>query len=176
MKNLFVIILVILSGSVSGQQKKTKKAPQITPPKILPPPEVKEPKYLGADNSKKCFIYKSQEQKDSLIYITENLLEYGWAGSNARFVITTYNYDVAKKSQMEKDGQIYAQSQRLRYIDGKYTIQKNNLTFTPDKAENYENRTFKIVYKPKTQKVDYLKDEGSHQYKKGKCDEPVISL
>ncbi|MBV6878539.1 hypothetical protein NG800_001490 [Epilithonimonas ginsengisoli] len=175
MKTVFVIILIMMSGLTFGQQKKTKKAPPITPPTLLPPPEVKKLEDYSKDE-KKCFIYKSEEQKDSIVYVTENLLEYGWAGSNARFVITTYNYDAAQKSQTEKDGQIYAQSQRLRYIDGKYTIQKNILNFTPDKAENYQNRTFKIIYKPKSQKVESLKDESSHQYKKGGCTEPTISL
>lgn len=176
MKNLFVVTLVMLSVSAFGQQKKTRKAPPITPPKLLPPPEPKKLEELSEGDYKKCFIYKSEEQKDSSVYVTENLLEYGWAGSNARFVITTYNYDAAKKSQAEKEGQIYTQSQRLRYIDGTYTIQKNILNFIPDKVENYQNRTFKIIYKPKTQKVQSLKDESNKQYKTGGCPEPIISL
>ena len=163
----------MLSGLAFGQQKKTKKAPLIKAPKILPPPE---PKELSEGDSKKCFVYKSEEQKDSIVYVTENLLEYGWAGSNARLIITTYNYDLAKKKQLEKDGEILTQSQSLHFIDGKYRIEKNIFNFTPDKSENYEDRIFKLIYKPKTQNVESLKDEKDHPYTKGECLQPMISL
>lgn len=176
MKNIFIILLVMLNALALGQQKKSKKQAVNKPPTLLPPPKIDRSEYPTSDNSKKCFVYKTEETKDSSVYVTENLLEYGWAGSDARFIITTYNYDAAKKGQNEKDGQIYAQSQRLRYINGTYTIQKNILTFIPDKAENYQNRTFKLSYKPKTQKVQSLQDEDSRLYKKGECAEPTISL
>lgn len=176
MKNIFVILLVMLSGLSFGQQKKTKKAPPIKAPKLLPPPEVKANSYITEADSKKCYIYKFEEQKDALTYVTENLFEYGWAGSNARLVITTYNYDPVKKKELEKDGEIQTQSQSLHFIDGKYKIEKNILNFTPDKSENYENRTFKLIYKPKTQKVESLKDENDHPYKKGECLQPMISI
>ncbi|MCD9855884.1 hypothetical protein LUD75_14255 [Epilithonimonas sp. JDS] len=176
MKNVFIIFLLMLSCLAFGQKKKTKKPAITKSPTLLPPPRVDRSENLSSEDSKKCFVYKTEEQKDSSVYVTENLLEYNLSGSNARFIITTYNYDASKKSQTEKDSQIYAQSQRLRYIDGTYTIQKNTLNFIPDKAENYQNRTFKLIYKPNTQKVQSLKDEANLQYKKGECSEPMISL
>lgn len=176
MKNLILICIIMLSASAFGQQKKTKKPPPITRTEILPPPETKKIDEQNIDKTKKCFVYKMEEQKDSVVYVTENLLEYGWAADNARLVITTYNYVPAKKDMNKKEGNIYAQSQRLRYIEGTYTIQKGILGFIPDKAQNYQNRTFKIDYKPKTQKVQSLQDESNHRYTKGGCPEPTISL
>ncbi|WDF45734.1 hypothetical protein PQ459_12595 [Chryseobacterium sp. KACC 21268] len=176
MKNVLILSLLILNGLAFGQQKKTKKAPPIVKQNLPEPPKAKDYETIISEDSKKCFVYKVEEKKDSLVYVTENLLEYGWAGSNARLIITTYNYDASKKNPKYKSGDIYAPSQRLRYIDGHYKIEKNTLNFTPDKAENYQNRTFKLVYKPKTQNVESLKDENNHPFKKGDCSQPTISL
>lgn len=166
----------MLSGLAFGQQKKTKKAPPLIKKNLPEPPKAKDYDTLISEDSKKCFVYKAEEKKDSLVYVTENLLEYGWAGSNARLIITTYNYDPEKKKQTEKDGETLTQSQNLHFIDGRYKIEKNIFNFTPDKSENYESRTFKLIYKPKTQNVESLTDENNHPYKKGECLQPMISL
>ena len=175
MKNLIILTALSVGSLVFGQKKKSAKAPPIKEPTYYPVPEVKEYNY-EEHNSEKCFIYKTEETKNSVVYVTENLLQYGGATDNARMVITTYNYDSSKKQQTEKDGRIYSQSESLKYINGKSNLEKGNLNFTPDKKDKFQTRHFKVVYKPKTQKVDFLKDENNHPYKEGKCPEPTISL
>ncbi|WP_262152304.1 hypothetical protein [Chryseobacterium foetidum] len=176
MKN-FLLAIAILSTSLAHGQKK-KPAKVIPPPPIVrtekePPPP---PSLAIEDSSKKCFVHVSEVPKDSMVAVTENLLEYFPSGSNARMVITTYQYDPKLKKQLNGSDEMLAQSQQLQFIEGKYTIEKGILTMIPYKKDKFDTRRFKLVNKPKTQTVINLKDEQNHLYKKGNCIEPMISL
>jgi len=178
MKNLFIITILLICIFALGQKKKSTKMapPPVVAPKINPPATKKAPDFTYWNNAAKCYIYRTEEKKDSLVYVTENLLEYGWVASNARMIITTYSFDPIKKQQVEKDGYIYGQSKTMQYIDGEFALEKGNLTFTPNKKDKFDVRHFKLVYKPKTQKVNYIKDENDRPYKIGDCPVPTVSL
>ena len=163
----------MLSGMAFGQQNKTKKAPPITPPKLISPPEVKIPEYPSEDDSKKCFVYTTEEQKDSRVYVTESLLEYGWASTNARIIITTYDYDPAKKQENE-DAYIFSKS--LEFIEGDFKIENGKLGFMPEKSDKYQKQIFRLINKSKSKTIEYLEDEKKHQYKEGECLQPTISI
>jgi len=158
-----------------GQKKKPTKVP--APPPIVMAPEAKKPQSpLIQDHSKQCFVYISEIPKDSLVAVTENLLEYFPSGNNARMVITTYQYDPKIKQQTDLAGDRYALTQKMQFIEGKYTLQNGILTMIPDKKDTFETRRFQLVKKPTTQTLLNLRDEDNHLYKKGKCIEPMISL
>lgn len=159
----------MLSGVSNGQKKKTKK----TPPPIVFNPVVKEkvPDYPTVKNSKKCFLYITEESKDARTFVKENLFEYGWSGDNARMVVTTYDYDTAAKKQSGNENYIYAKSKQ--YIEGLYRIDNNNLIFTPDKADKFGKQTYKII-KNKTKNGEELVDENNHRFQKGNCQQAII--
>ena len=175
MRNLLLVLAVASSGLGYGQKKKPAKI--LPPPPIVMPKKAEPPQSLSIqDDAKKCFVYVNEVTKDSMVNVTETLLEYFPSGSNARMVITTYQYDPELKKKLSGSGETLAQTQQLQFIEGKYTIEKGTLTMTPSKKDQFEPRRFKLVNKPKTQTLLHLKDEQNHLYKKGKCLEPVISL
>lgn len=165
MRNIIVIIALLSSTATFGQIKKKASLP--------PPPK---PAKVSEQKSEKCFLYTTEEQKDTLVYVTENLLEYGWAGSNARIIITTFDYDPLKKKTVEKKGYVYAQSKSMEFINGSYKIEKDILIFSPEKPDKFAQRRFKIYYKAKTKNEAYLEDEAKHLFKPGKCLEPMVSM
>lgn len=165
MKNILVLIGLLSSSYTFAQVRK--------PTPIPPPPK---PAKVSEQKSEKCFLYTTEERKDALVYVTENLLEYGWAGSNARMIITTFNYDPLKKEKVEKEGYVYAQSKSMQFINGSYKIEKDILSFSPEKPDKFKQRRFKIYYKAKTKNEAYLEDEAKHPFKPGKCLEPMVSM
>jgi len=170
MKLLIFIITAFSCGGVFGQQKDTTKiSPQISEsePEVIPYLELLPEEEIEIEQ---CFVYNTEKQKDSLIYVTENLLEYGWNGSLARMVITTYNYDAKKKKKMNN----IVTAKQLQFIDGEYKIENDKLTFTPYKDEKFKKKTFKLIYNQK--KIDYLEDENGNKYISGNCPEPMIML
>jgi len=107
MKNTLIILSILITGFAMGPKKKPTKVPS---PFVSPKIVVIKKKALEVKESPitKCFSYKTEVQKDSLLYVTQSLLEYGWAGDNARMVIITYNYDPVKKAEAKKKGDIYS--------------------------------------------------------------------
>ena len=181
MKNVIFIITMLSCGVVFGQQKKSNKTPFKVPeikqePKEEPPPPPPAPSSSTISETENCFLFRQEESKDSLVYVTENLLEYGWNGDNARMLISSSNYDPVKKQEAEKQGMRLMQTETVQYIDGTFKIVKGILTFEPMKTEISERRTFKLIFKPKTRKIDYLRDENGNKYNKGKCPENTISV
>lgn len=170
MKNLFIIITLLL-GSFTFAQKKTTTKP-IVKPAPLESPKVNYPK----EAVDKCYIYTAEEKKDNLVQKTETLMEYGGSSIRARIIVTKTNYDPAEKIKADKEGYIYTQPSTIQFIEGKYNLENNTLHFTPDKADKFEKRTFKLVNKPKSKTLDYMKDENNNILKEGSCKEPVISL
>jgi len=177
MKKIFLVILIISTHLfVFGQQKKSKK-------NTIPPP-IKKKEYsipeairiedIVREQTEKCFVYKIEEKKDSLLYVSNSLLEYGWAGDNARMVITSYHYDPVKKKEAEQKGYVLLEEKDMQFINGSYKAEKNLLIFTPDKLERFEKRIFRLVYRQKTKEIDYLEDEKSNKYVPGDCPEPIV--
>ena len=170
MKHLIFILTAFSCGVVFGQQKDTTQISlQISEPnpKIIPYAELLPE---DREETKQCFVYITEKQKDSLVYVTENLLEYGWNGSNARIVITTYNYEVSKKKKINN----IVTKKQLQFIDGEYKIDNGKLTFTPNKDEKFEQKTFNLIYNK--MKIDYLEDENGNKYTSGGCSQPIMSL
>lgn len=176
MKKNILIFALLASSFAIGQKKKTSTKPIVPPPVIQRVPEEKAPELVRTPSeTEKCYVYKTETQKDSRVFVTENLFEYGWAHTNARLVITKYDYDFVKKKQAEKNGYVYAQSQTRKFIEGDFTIDNKILTFTPDKKED-EKRIFKLLYKPNSKSVDHLEDKDKNKYIIGDCLQPTVSL
>ena len=174
MRNTLTIITLTIFSLSFGQKKKSNKVPPpIMPPKIIPVPQEKTPDYPGAERSKKCFVYIATSEKDSRVYVTENLFEYGWSSTNARMITTTYDYDAAKKKENES---AYIYSKISQYVDGDFTEAKNKVMFSPSKSEKYPKKTFNVFYKSKSKTIDHLEDENQNKYKKGECPEPTVSI
>ncbi|MEG1021476.1 MAG: hypothetical protein RSE50_08160 [Myroides sp.] len=175
MKKLIMITALLMCFVGSAQKKKPKK---IVPPppvkEVPPPPKIEELPF--EDDKKKCFVFKAEEQKDSLTYVTETLLEYGWNNDLARMIITTYDFDPVKKKEAEEDGYILVQSETMQFINGTYKIEKDVFTFTPEKSENFKKQLLKINYKDKTKKVDFLRDENNNKLQTGECLQPMVSM
>ncbi len=166
-KNL-IFIIIILNCIVSfGQKKKSNK--MLVPPKIL---KIEEKPILEG----KCLIYKFEIPKDSLIFESTNLLEYGWSGENARIVIKTVQYDPIKEKKAKEEGYDMIWKRTLQYINGRYKIEKNILTFIPEKLDTHKIQTFKLIYKTKSKDLDYLIDENDKKYIIGNCLEPTIEM
>lgn len=175
MRNLLFVFAVVGSNVAYGQKKKTKII--IPPPPIIMPTKAEPPKRPAIeDQSTKCFVYINEVPKDSMVAVTENLLEYKPSSSSARMVITTYEYDPKLRSKANESGEMLARTQQLQFIDGTYDIEKDTLTMMPNNKDRFETRRFKIVNKPKTQTVINLKDEQKHLYKKGKCLETMTNI
>lgn len=175
MKKIIMITALLMCLVTSAQKKKSKK--------IVPPPPVKEvpappkvEKLPLKDDDKKCFVSKMEEQKDSLTYVTETLLEYSWHSDLARMIITTYDYDADKKKKAEKEGYTLIQTETMQLIDGIFKIDKGIFTFTPDKSEKFKTQLFKITYKPKSKYVDFLTDENNNKLQTGECLQPMVSM
>lgn len=175
MKKLLMITALLMCFVGSAQKKKPKK---IVPPppvrEVPPPPKIEELPF--EDDDKKCFVFKAEEQKDSLTYVTETLLEYGWNNDLARMIITTYDFDPIKKKEAEADGYILVQSESMQFINGTFKIEKDVFTFIPTKKDQFETRFFKITYKSKTKKVDFLTDENNNKLQTGECLEPMVKM
>ena len=152
-------------------QKKTTTKPIVKPARLEPPPTSRPE--MAVD---KCYIYSTEEKKDNLVQKTETLMEYGGSSIRARIIITKTNYDPAEKMKADKEGYIYAQPSTKQFIEGKYTLENNTLHFAPDKSDKYEKRIFKLVNKPKSKTLDYMKDENNNILKEGSCTEPMVSL
>lgn len=178
MKNLIFIITILCCGATFGQQKKSKKArfevPKVKrdkPVEIPPPPA---PNTISENEN--CFLFRQEEPKDSLVYVTENLLEYGRYGDNARIFVYNSNYDPVKKEEAEKQGMMLVQSETVQLIDGTFKIVKDELIFTSKESKEFKNQVFRLFFKTKTQKVDYLKDEKGNKYGRGKCHVATVSI
>ncbi|WP_343565735.1 hypothetical protein [Sphingobacterium sp.] len=179
MKKIFLVALIIFTHFiVFGQQKRSKKN-TIPPPikkKEYPIPEAKGIEDLIIEQKKKCFVYKIEEKKDSLLFVNSNLLEYGWAGDNARMVITSYHYDPIKKKEAEQKGDVLLNEEHVQFINGSYKTEKDILIFIPEKADRFKTRAFRLVYKSNVKEIDYLEDEDNNKYIAGDCSEPVVGL
>lgn len=175
MKNVFMIAALLLCFVGSAQKKKSRKIVPPPPVREIPPPTKIEEIYVE-DDSKKCFVYKAEEQKDSIVYVTETLLEYGWASDLARMIVTTYDYDPVKKKEVEEAGYAWGQTKNLQFIDGVFKIEKDVFTFTPDKLDRFKTKLFKITYKPKTNKIAFLTDEDNNNLQTGDCIEPMVKM
>lgn len=66
------------------------------------------------------------------------------------------------------------QKKQLQFIDGEYKIDNGKLTFTPNKDEKFEQKTFNLIYNK--MKIDYLEDENGNKYTSGGCSQPIMSL
>lgn len=176
MKNTTIIFALLISSFAFGQKKKPSK-PIGPPPVIQHAPEEKVPEIVRTETeTEKCFVYNTEYQKDSRIFVTENLFEYGWAGSNARLIITKYDYDFVKKKETEKEGYVYAQTKTSQFIEGDFKIENKILTFSPNKKDKFEKRTFKLFYKSNSKNVDYLEDQDKNKFAVGACLQPSVSL
>jgi len=160
----------------SAQKKKMRKV-------ILPPPvrqveespvEVEEP--IIEDTEKKCFIYKTEIQKDAILYVTETLLEYGWSNNLAQMVITTYHFDPIKKEQTEKAGYLWGQAKNIRFINGTFRMEEDIFVFMPDKAEDFEKQLFKINFEIGKKEVSFLTNENNNILQKGDCFESIKGM
>ncbi|WP_367330604.1 hypothetical protein [Sphingobacterium multivorum] len=179
MKKISILILIILAHMLCFGQKKKSGKTRLSFPKIerpIDPPEAKRIEDLDLVPMAKCFVYKTEERKDSLLFIIENLLEYGLAGDNARMVITSYSYDPAKKAAAKNKGEVLVEEKSMKFVNGSCKIHNDVLVFTPEKLEKFKVRTFGLIYKPKSKKIDYLKDEESNKFVPGDCLEPTVSL
>ena len=70
--------------------------------------------------------------------------------------------DKAKKEGEKKakeEGYDMIWKRTLQYINGRYKIEKNIITFTPEKLDTHKIQTFKLIYKTKSKDLDYLIDE-----------------
>lgn len=175
MKKLIMITALSMCFMGSAQKKKPKKI--VTPPpvrEVPPPPKIEELPF--EDDDKKCFVFKAEEQKDSLTYVTETLLEYGWNNYLARMIITTYDFDPVKKKEAEEDGYTLVQSETMQFINGTFKIEKDVFIFTPEKSEKFKTQLFKITYKSKTKKVDFLTDENNNKLQTGECLQPMVKM
>lgn len=174
MKNLIMLTALLMCCVATAQKKKPKKVPP-PPPVIMeiPPPRLES---MKEEDPKKCFLYKAEEKKDNMTYVTETLLEYGWNNDLARIVTTTYEYDHVKKKEAEDKGFRLIYREFIKFTDGVYKIDKNTLTFTPTDtdSDNLEAQYFKIVYKPKTKKIDFLMDSNNNKLEISNCLEVVV--
>lgn len=175
MKKIFLFTALLLCITASAQKKK--------PQKIVPPPPVRKiplppkiEKISFEEDDKKCFVYKNEELKDSLMYVTETLLEYGWNMDRARMIITTYDYDPVKKKEAEEAGYTLIQAETMQLIEGVFKIEKDIFTFIPTKKDRFETQSFKITYQSKTKKVDLLTDENNNKLQTGECLQPMVSM
>lgn len=170
MKNLFFLFAVFISHNTVQAQKKTNK---IIPPKITQ----QEIRMVSKDETKKCFVYSTKEPKnDSMLLETKRTLEYDESDNNARIVINSKEYDPIKDQQAKKEGNRLVWQETAELINGTYKIENSILTFTPEKLNNNEVRTFKLVYKQKTKNLDYLKDKVNNKYAVGNCSKPIVSM
>lgn len=102
MKYVFMLIsLIICSGTFAQEKKTTKTIPPPPVRKELPPPKIQS-LIKEDDEDTKCFVYIVKEEKEGRIFVTENLLEYGWNNDLARIVITTYDYDPVAVKKAEE--------------------------------------------------------------------------
>jgi len=175
MKKIFMLTALLLCITASAQKKKQQKIVLPPPVREIPPPPKIE-KLSFEDDDKKCFVYKNEEQKDSLVYVTETLLEYGWNNDLARMIITTYDYDPVKKKEAEEAGYDLVQSETLQFIEGSFKIDKDVFTFNPTKKDHFATQLFKITYKPKTKKVDFLTDKKNNKLQPGECLQPMVMM
>lgn len=175
MKNVFMIAALLLCFVGSAQKKKSRKIVPPPPVREIPPPTKIEEIYVE-DDSKKCFVYKAEEQKDSIVYVTETLLEYGWASDLARMIVTSYDYDPIKKKEAKEAGYDLVQAETMQFIDGVFKIENGTFTFTPDKLDRFKTQLFKITYKPKTKEVEFLIDENNNKLQTGECLQPMVMM
>ncbi len=179
MRKIIILALMIMANILCfGQKKKSGKTnhpfPKIENP--TRPPEAKRIEDLDLVSSERCFVYNTEEMKDSLLFVNENLLEYGWAGDNARMVITSYSYDPIKKEAAAKSGYVLLEERKMQFVNGSYKIQNDMLVFTPEKKEKFKTRKFRLLYKSRTKEIDYLIDEGNNKFVPGDCLEPMVSM
>lgn len=117
-----------------------------------------------------------EEKKDSLVYVTETLLEYGWNSDLARIIITSYDYDPIKKKEAKEAGYDLVQTETMQFIDGVFKIEKRTFTFTPDKLDRFKAQLFKITYKPKAKEIEFLIDENNNKLQPGECLQPMVMM
>lgn len=174
MKNLLFMILLVCATGAFAQKKKRSIPP---PPVIMEaPPKIQKPYVDEEEDETKCFVYTHKEEKDRIVFVTENLLEYGWNNAMARMIITTYDYDPVAQKEAEKEGYIIAQSKQLQFIDGHFKITNDTFTFTPTNTNEFKTEIFKISFEGKTKKIKQLKNSDNQLFEKGTCLEPTISM
>lgn len=178
MRKIIILVPMIMAHILCFGQKKKSGKTDFPFPKIentTRVPEAKKIEDLDLVPSKSCFVYNTEEKKDSLLFVNENLLEYGWAGDNARMVITSYSYDPIKKESAAKSGYVLLEERKMQFVNGSYKIQNDMLVFTPEKKEKFKTRRFRLLYKSRTKKIDCLIDEENNKFFPGDCLEPMVS-
>ncbi|KFC19458.1 hypothetical protein [Chryseobacterium sp. FH1] len=82
MKNLLLLIAVVSSSFAFGH----KKAVQFIPPPVTDSPTKAEAQEnIAIEDSKKCFVYVSEVQKDEKVDVTETQLEYGYVKFQTKY-------------------------------------------------------------------------------------------
>lgn len=174
MKNLLFMILLVCSTGAFAQKKKRSIPP---PPVIMEaPPKIQKPYVDEEEDETKCFVYTHKEEKGGIVFVTENLLEYGWNNDMARMIITNYEYDPIAEKEAEEKGYVLAKSKQLQFIDGHFKITNDTFTFTPTNTNEFKTEIFKINFENKTKKVKQLKNQDNELFVKGACLEPMVSM
>lgn len=176
MKKLILCLAILTCSTMAfAQQKKTTKT-RTTPRKVEQPPVIIPPPSDELTVTNYCFVYLHEEKKGDMVHADNTILEYGWAGQNARMVIESKEYDPIKEKEAKEKGEHLVWEETVQYINGKFKITNDVLTFMPDKPERYKTRVFKVIYKGKSKEPDYLIDEHKNKYLPGDCPTPIISV
>ena len=168
-----LILIILLQAAAFGQNRTDKPVPP--PVRIAPPPSKREP-VLIVEKEEQCFMYKAEQHKDSLVYVTETLLKYRWNSDRARIMLTTYTYDPVEKAKAEEAGYDLLSEEYVQFIDGRVKLEKNHLIFIPDKPEKFKSHTFTVIYQAETDQVKCLMDENNHILSTSDCPLPIVSM
>lgn len=121
-------------------------------------------------------VFKTEKETDSLLYVKEMLLEYGWNNKLARIIETTYEYNPVKERKAKENGYVLAYSKQLQFIEGVFRIEQNIFTFIPDKSDKFKPQIFRIIRQSKTNHEIKFINEENNVFIKGDCLEPMISI
>lgn len=176
MKNLIIIIILACSSITFAQKKKTPRIVPPPPPVREAPPVAIESLTKEDDNSTKCFVYTTKEEKEGRVFVTESLLEYGWNNDLARMIITNYDYDPVAEKEANEKGYIIGQLKQLQFIEGTFRVGKGVLTFEPEKLDLFKTESFKILFEGKDKKVKHLTNSRNEVFEKGECLKPMVSM
>ncbi|NGF56090.1 hypothetical protein G5B00_06130 [Parapedobacter sp. SGR-10] len=174
MKQLLLLLSTLVASTAFAQVKPGKIPP---PPQRIKLEETPQPhKSEPVDNTKKCFGYNTETTKGDTTFVKESLLEFGGNGKLGRIVITTYDYNTEEKKKAKENGRIFAPSQQLQFIEGKYKIEGKMLIFTPDKTDKFPVRKFTLQINPNSNTVEKVLDNDKNEWTTANCFEPIISL
>lgn len=168
------MLCIALCSGTYGQKRTDMSLPP--PPVRVEPPLSKRAPVLILEKEEQCFVYKAEQHKDSLVYVAETLLQYGWNADMARMVLTTYTYDPVKKAKAEEAGYDLLSEKHIRFIDGRFKLEKDHLIFIPDKPDKFKPCTFRVIYQVKTDQIKHLIDENDRTLNKGDCPVPIVSM